>query len=79
MKTCAPCKVFKPILQQVASELGVSVQYIDVDADGLTAQKYNVTTVPTLVLVDPLTKQAINRKSGTLNKQELGRFLLSSV
>ena len=28
---CSPCKMFKPILQQVQSELGVNVNIIDVE------------------------------------------------
>ena len=30
---CGPCKTFKPIVQQVMSETGTNVQFIDVDQD----------------------------------------------
>jgi len=75
MKTCGPCKIFKPILQQASAQLGVPVNYVDVDTDGAIAQKYGITSVPTLAIVDPITQQIIKRRSGTLNKQELIQFL----
>lgn len=46
---CGPCKALKPAVQQVSSELGVPVEYIDVDQLKEYAQQYQITSVPTLI------------------------------
>ena len=46
---CGPCKVFKPIMQEIAGE-GYSVEFIDVDQEQNKAEKYNVRSVPTTVV-----------------------------
>ena len=46
---CGPCKVFKPVMTEIASE-GHSVEFIDVDNSKDTAQRYNVRSVPTVVI-----------------------------
>ena len=46
---CGPCKVFKPIMQEIAGE-GYSVEFIDVDQEQNKAEKYGVRSVPTTVV-----------------------------
>jgi thioredoxin 1 len=49
---CGPCKMMKPILQEVKSSVGdaVTIVKIDVDKNNQIATEYQVTGVPTLVL-----------------------------
>ena len=54
--TCAPCKALKPAVQQVSSELGVPVEYIDVDTFKDYAQSYQITSVPTLIGINGTTQ-----------------------
>ncbi len=49
---CGPCKMFKPILQQVSQEMGVKVNYINVDYDATFSQKYEIKSIPTLIILD---------------------------
>ena len=46
---CGPCKVFKPVMTEIASE-GHSVEFIDIDQEQNKAVKYNVRSVPTTVV-----------------------------
>ena len=46
---CGPCKTFKPVMNEVAGE-GHSVQFIDIDRQQDLAAKYNVRSVPTVVI-----------------------------
>ena len=46
---CGPCKVFKPVMTEIASE-GYGVEFIDVDSEKNKAQLYNVRSVPTVVI-----------------------------
>ena len=75
---CGPCKVFKPVLQQTSSELGIPVSYIDVDSNGPMAQQYGINSVPTLLIVNPVTSQVVKRQSGAMSKPALTQFLSSA-
>jgi|TARA_R110002051_G_scaffold139333_5_gene212048 thioredoxin 1 len=46
---CGPCKVFKPVMNEIAGE-GHSVQFIDIDQQQDIAAKYNVRSIPTVVI-----------------------------
>jgi len=46
---CGPCKVFKPVITEIASE-GHSVEFIDIDQEQNKAQQYNVRSIPTVVI-----------------------------
>ena len=69
---CGPCKMFKPVLQQVASELGIGINDINVDYDATFTEKYDVTSVPTLLILDD---QGIPvfRNSGVISRDQLIR------
>ena len=49
---CGPCKTQSPILKQVAEELGerVKVIKIDVDQNQMIASRYQIQSVPTLMI-----------------------------
>lgn len=50
---CSPCKALAPILAEVQNEVkspGVSFKVIDVDTDRISANQYNVRSVPTVVI-----------------------------
>jgi thioredoxin-like negative regulator of GroEL len=42
--------MFKPVMQQISQEMGVAVNYINVDYDASLTQKYSVSSVPTIVI-----------------------------
>lgn len=50
---CGPCKMLAPILEEVSEEMSDSVAFfnIDVDENPNLAQKYDVTSIPALVLL----------------------------
>lgn len=50
---CGPCKTLEPILASIerAYRGAVAVEKIDVDDDPITAERYRVRAMPTLVLV----------------------------
>lgn len=72
---CGPCKVQSPILKEVAGELGdrVRVIKIDVDQNQEVATRYQIQSVPTLVIFQ---NGAIKyRQSGVHTKQQLMNVL----
>lgn len=48
---CGPCKMMSPVLEEVANEMkDVTIVKLNVDNDPAIAQKFNVMSIPTLVL-----------------------------
>jgi thioredoxin 1 len=49
---CGPCKMIAPIVEQIAEENGdkMLVGKLDVDANGETAMRFGVMSIPTLIL-----------------------------
>ena len=70
---CGPCKVFKPVMQEVANE-GFNIQFIDVDDNRQLASQYNIRSVPTCVVEQ--NGQELTRFSGAVSKAEVKRHLL---
>lgn len=48
---CGPCRVLKPTLDAVAREYRVPFTEIDVERDPVTAQRYDVRAMPTVVIL----------------------------
>jgi thioredoxin 1 len=67
---CGPCKVFKPVVQQTSQELGVAVNYINVDYDASLTQKYSITSVPTIMVTNDQ-GDVLYRKSGVMSREQL--------
>ena len=74
---CGPCKMLSPILEEIASELGekVKVGKLNVDESNDLAFKYEVMSIPTLILFE--NGKVVDRLTGLRSKDEIrkwGRF-----
>ena len=58
---CGPCKMIKPIMQSLQSQM--SITFIDVDASAETAKTWNVRNIPTVLVIQ--NGQQIGRLTGT--------------
>jgi thioredoxin 1 len=49
---CAPCKMLKPVIDELATEYQgrVTIAELDVDANPVTASKFAVLSIPSLIL-----------------------------
>ena len=64
---CEPCKVFSPILEDVADDYDyVKVVKVNVDEEVELAQKYGITSLPTLLVVK--NGKVVDRSTGALEK-----------
>ena len=70
---CGPCKAFKPVMNEIASE-GYSVQFIDIDQSSALAESYNVRSVPTVVIEE--NGSEVDRFIGSIPKQMVLEKLL---
>lgn len=71
--TCGPCKMFKPVVQQAAAEIGANINYIDATLDPATAQQFLVTVVPTIIVENG--GNVLYRSSGVMSKPQLTQVL----
>jgi len=72
---CHPCKVMGPIFEDIALELGDKLQFVKVDVDQNpdTANKYQVLSIPTMVIFE--NGQIKTQHSGVTSKPELKKLL----
>src|SRR5213080_2193016 len=62
---CGPCRVVAPILEEIAAERDdLRIVKLDVDANQQTAAKYQVLSIPTLILF----------KNGEVAKKVIGAY-----
>jgi len=48
---CEPCKVLKPVIDQISRE-GINTKSINTEYDAVLTERYRIKSVPTLVLTD---------------------------
>jgi thioredoxin 1 len=68
-KTCMPCKAFKPVATEAASETGANISFVDAHDNPSMASAYSVTSVPTLVFLKG--GHVVDRTTGAMPKQLL--------
>ena len=68
--SCVPCKRMSPLLAETEEENPESIKLVklNINFDGETAQKYNVTSVPTLVFFKDGAEKA--RLTGAVKKAQ---------
>ena len=76
---CGPCKAIAPVLEELADEYEgkLKVCKMDVDSNTLTAPKYGIRGIPTMLLFKDGAVQAT--KVGALSKVNLNAFLDSNI
>jgi len=67
---CGPCKMLRPVLDQIA-ETNTNVKFvsINVDDEDELAEKYGVSAIPCLVLIDKGVE--VKRSVGLISRDEL--------
>jgi thioredoxin 1 len=76
---CGPCKMIAPVLEEIATEQGdkLEIAKLNVDDNPNTAMKYNVMSIPTLLVFkdgEPV-KRLVGAKGKGQLLQELHPFL----
>lgn len=72
---CGPCRMIAPVIEQLAQELAgrVRVAKLNIDENPMTAARYNVQSIPTLLILRD--GKEIDRIVGALPKAEIMRRL----
>jgi thioredoxin 1 len=68
---CQPCKMIAPVLDEIATEQTgrLKITKLDVDANGETAMRFGVQSIPTLILFKD--GQQVERLLGAMPKQSI--------
>jgi thioredoxin 1 len=76
---CGPCKMIAPMLDEIADEYRnkLTVAKLNVDESPKTPLRYNVRSIPTLILFK--NGQVEGQKVGALRKADLAAFLDSKL
>ena len=72
---CGPCRMMKPILEQLHQRMGEKLRIIkiDIDQSPAAAQAFNVSSVPTLILFQEGRQKW--RQSGVIQAAALERII----
>ena len=72
---CGPCKMMKPVLEQLHQQMGdrVRILKIDIDKSPAAANAYQVQSVPTLMLFQH--GKSLWRQSGVLQANQLEKII----
>ena len=71
---CGPCKMLKPILEEVAdSSKNTKVVSVNIDDEDELAEKYDVSSIPCLVLFKE--GKEINRSIGLKSKSDIDEMI----
>ena len=76
---CGPCKMMKPILEEVKSKVGdkARILKVDVDKNPALAASYEIQGVPTLMIFKQ--GKLVWRQSGVMKAPQLARLLMEQV
>jgi thioredoxin 1 len=76
---CGPCKMFAPVLDEVAQAYDgkLTVAKLDIDANPATPGKFGIRGIPTIILYKGGQVEA--QKVGALTKSQLTAFLDSHL
>jgi thioredoxin 1 len=76
---CGPCRMIAPTIDTVANEYAgkVKVGKVDVDANNATASRFNVFSIPTLLLFK--NGHVVEQRVGAVGKSEVLKMLEAHV
>jgi thioredoxin 1 len=76
---CGPCKMIGPILEELSQELEdkIKIVKVDVDANGQTAVKYSIRSIPTLIIINAGEVKA--QHIGAASKAQLKQFINGNI
>lgn len=73
---CAPCRMLKPILEEVADELNIKVFNVDVDESEDIARQFKIFSIPSIYIFK--NGEVVDNMVGFGTKDEIIDFILKN-
>ena len=75
---CGPCRMLAPVISEIAEEYGdaLKVGKVNVDKEPELAAAFNITSIPTLVVIKD--GKAANQTVGYMTKEQVAEFIKNS-
>jgi thioredoxin-like negative regulator of GroEL len=70
---CAPCKALSATINSIKDEITIEIEEIDSDENMDMARKYNVRSLPTMIMIDG--DKEIKRQAGLMSVDQLKEFV----
>lgn len=70
---CGPCKMMFPVLEEIAATDKIKVVSVDIDDNDELADKYQVSSIPCLVILNE--GKEVKRNVGMISKDDLEKFI----
>ncbi len=76
---CMPCKMVAPVLEELAGEYEgkIKIGKVDVDSQQELASKYNIVSIPTLLLMKD--GEVVKQQVGAVPKPQIEEMLKSAL
>ena len=76
---CGPCRQMLPLVTELSEEMGQQVKIVKLDVDDAakTAEKYEIQSIPTMILFKDGQIKAI--RNGSSTKSELQNWILDNL
>ena len=76
---CGPCRQMLPIVTELSEEMATQVKIVKLDVDEApkTAEKYEIQSIPTMILFQ--NGQTSGTKNGSSTKSELQGWILDNI
>jgi len=76
---CMPCKMFGPVFEKNSVEYKGKVKFVKIDVDEAqdVAMKFNIMSIPTVVLFNK--GKEVERQSGALSSAQLKEFINDNI
>jgi thioredoxin 1 len=76
---CGPCRMIAPMLKELAKDYGgkIKIAKIDVDAEGDLAQKFNIVSIPTILVFNK--GQVVKQQIGAVPRHALEKMIKDVV
>jgi len=70
---CGPCKMLSMTIETIKEEITFEIEEVDIDNNVDMAQKYNIRSVPTMIIVDGETE--VKRRTGNMTAEQVKEFI----
>ena len=67
---CQPCQVLKPVIEQLGRD-GINVKSINTEYDAANTERYQVKSIPTLILTDLNGNEIKRTQAGGWTKEQV--------